>query len=305
MEKKLQNPAVVAGLAVLACFLWGSASPAVKVGYEWFVVKGVGSQMLFAGYRFLFAGVLTFLIGCVLEKRILKMQLRSVPYVLGQGFLQTTMQYIFFYIGLANTTGSKGAIVSGTNGLWAIIFAHFMLKTEKMTKQKWLGCIMGLLGVVVVNLKPGAWGEGFISYGELMVLISTAIYGISSVTLKKISHLESPITITAYQLLFGGVVLILCGSFLGGKVTGFTGKANILFLYLALLSAVAFTIWSILLKYNPVGKVSIYLFAIPIFGVILSGIILGETILTINNLMALILVSGGVIVVNKHKKRLN
>lgn len=60
MDEKLQKPVVVAILALIACFLWGSAFPCVKTGYEWFHVEGVGSQILFAGYRFFLAGVLPF-----------------------------------------------------------------------------------------------------------------------------------------------------------------------------------------------------------------------------------------------------
>jgi len=299
MEKKLQHPAVIAVLALFACLLWGSASPAVKVGYEWFEIQSVGSQILFAGYRFALAGVLTFVIGCLLEKRILKIKSSSVPYVLGQGFLQTTIQYIFFYIGLANAAGSKGAIISGTSALWAIIAAHFILKSEKMTAKKWLGCMLGFFGVIVVNRDSGMTSGTLIGFGEAMLLISTIAYGISSVTVKLLSERERPVTITAYQLFLGGVILTIIGWVLGGTVEGFTVASTMLFIYLAFLSTVAFTIWTLLLKYNPVGKISIYLFAIPICGVLLSGLILRETIFTLNNLLALLLVSAGVIMVNR------
>ena len=68
MKKKLTQPAGVCLLALLCCALWGSAFPCIKIGYEWFAIEGVGSQILFAGYRFFLSGVFTFLLGCVLEK---------------------------------------------------------------------------------------------------------------------------------------------------------------------------------------------------------------------------------------------
>jgi drug/metabolite transporter (DMT)-like permease len=67
---------------------------------------------------------------------------------------------------------------------------------------------------------------------------------------------------------------------------------------MALLSTVAFSIWATLLKYNPVGKVSIFGFSIPVFGVALSALVLKEEIFTFQNLAALLLVSVGIIVVN-------
>ena len=52
------------------------------------------------------------------------------------------------------------------------------------------------------------------------------------------------------------------------------------------------------MKYNPVGRVSIYIFSVPIFGVVLSGLLLGEQILSVKNLTALVLVSIGILIVN-------
>ena len=301
MEKRLQKPAVVCLLALICCALWGSAFPCIKVGYERFGIEGTGSQILFAGYRFFLAGVLTFIFGCILEKRFLTMKRSSIPYILRQGFLQTTVQYFFFYVGLANTTGTKGSIINASNAFVSIVAAHFMLKNEKMTWQKGIGCILGLAGVVVINLAPGAWGTGFSIQGEGMVLICTTAYGISTVVLKMISDLESPMTITSYQILFGSVLLIVIGLALDGHVEGFTLKSTLLLIYMALISTVAFSIWTILLKYNPVGKVAIYGFTIPVFGVALSAIFLGEEIFSLKNLTALILVSVGILIVNHVK----
>lgn len=299
MEKRLQKPAVVCVLALLCCALWGSAFPCVKIGYELFQIETTGSQILFAGYRFFLAGVLTFLMGSMMEHRAITIQKSSVPYLIGQGILQTTVQYFCFYIGLAHTTGAKGSIVNASNAFISIIAAAILIKSEKMTWKKALGCLIGFLGVVIINVTPGAWGDGFRFSGEGMVFMSALCYGISSVTLKMISHRESPVTITAYQLLIGGAVLTAAGFLAGGNVSGFTWKSSLLLGYMAFLSTVAFSIWSTLLKYNTVGKVTIYGFTIPVFGVALSAIFLGEQILSPKTIIALIFVSVGIIIVNK------
>lgn len=300
MSRKLYNrPAVVAALSLLCCALWGSAFPCVKLGYEWLDIEGAGSQILFAGYRFFLSGVFTFLIGCIVERRVLTMKRSSAWHIFRQGLLQTTIQYVCFYIGLAHTTGTKGSIINASQGFFALIAAHIMLKNEKIDVPKTAGCILGLAGVVVVNLAPGAWGSGFTLEGEGMVLICTVVYAVSMVLLKLISDEESPMTITAYQTLIGGALLIVTGFLMGGHVSGFTGKSVLLLIYMALLSTAAFSIWTVLMKYNPVGKVAVYTFTIPIFGTALSGLILGETVLEWKNLAALVLVSAGIIIVNR------
>lgn len=305
MESFYKNTKVRCILALICCALWGSAFPCVKIGYEWFHIEGAGSQVLFAGFRFFLAGIFTFLMSCILEKRIIVMKRPSVPYIFAQGLLQTTVQYVCFYIGLAHTTGAKGSVINASNAFFTIIVAHFLLKSEKVTVKKALGCLIGFAGVIVINLAPGAWGSGFSLMGEGMVLLCAFAYGTSSVTLKMISDKEPPTTITAWQLLFGGAVLILIGLAAGGSVWGFTVKSTLLLIYMALLSTVAFTLWAELIKYNPVGKVAIFGFSIPVFGVALSALFLKENIWTVQNLAALILVSIGILIVNLQGKDKN
>ena len=108
--------------------------------------------------------------------------------------------------------------------------------------------------------------------------------------------------ITGYQLLIGGIILVLVSFLNGTPNIDINIKALALLLYLAFLSSVAFTIWTMLLKYNNAGKVSIYNFLTPIFGTILSGIFLGESIFNLKSLFALLLVSSGIFVINKRKK---
>ena len=217
-EDIYKNQAVIVLLALTCCALWGSAFPCVKIGYEMFNINGTGSQILFAGCRFFLAGIFALGLSGVMQHGFVKIKISSVPYITGQGILQTTLQYIFFYIGMANTTGSKGSVINASNAFFSIITAHFFLKDEKINIKKILGCITGFIGVILVNIKPGGFGIGFSFYGEGMILLCSAAYGISSVTLKKISERESPAAITAYQLLFGGAVLVITGLCLGGRV---------------------------------------------------------------------------------------
>ena len=299
MEKLFKKPIVICVMALICCALWGSAFPCVKIGYELLQIKTTGSQILFAGYRFVGAGILTVLMGCIIEKRVLTLKKSAIPYVAGIGIFQTTLQYIFFYIGMANTTGVKGSVINASNAFVSIIVAHFLVKGERMTWKKGVGCILGFAGVVIINLSPGAWGSGFSLKGEGMVAICTIIYGTSSVLMKFVSKKGRAMAITAYQLMVGGAALIGFGFLLDGNISGFTVKSSLLLFYMAMLSAVAFSLWTTLLKYNPVGKVTIYGFSIPIFGAGLSAVFLGEDIFSLKNLVALLCVSAGIILVNK------
>jgi drug/metabolite transporter (DMT)-like permease len=109
------------------------------------------------------------------------------------------------------------------------------------------------------------------------------------------------IILTGYQLAIGGLVLVVGGYAVGGTLTGFTLKSSALLFYLALLSSVAFALWTILLKYNRVGMVTIFNFLVPIFGAILSAVFLGESILEWKNVIALSLVCAGIWMVTRER----
>ena len=288
---------VVAG-ALLCCALWGSAFPLVKIEYKLLNINGAGSQILFGGYRFLLAGLLTLLVAALSGHRVTEIKRSSIPYICMQGLLQTTAQYVFFFIGLANATGARSSIINGSSSFFSIIVAHFLIPSEKMTKRKAIGCAVGFLGIIAMNFTPGGKAVPMRFIGEGFVLICSIAYGASSVTMKMISHREDTTLLTGTQFVFGSSVMIVLGLLLGGKVGAFTLKSALLLVYLTALSTVAFSLWAMLLKYNPVGKVAVFGFSIPVFGVLFSALLLGEKVLTVNNLLALALVSLGIIIVN-------
>ena len=152
MNKKtntiLTKTPMVCLLAMICCLLWGSAFPCIKIGYQLFQIHpdSIGSQLLFAGCRFTLAGILTILIGSLLNRRFLLPAKTSWSMVAKLGLVQTVLQYILFYIGLANTTGVKSSIIEASNVFLAILAATLIFKLEKLTPAKIAGCILGFAG---------------------------------------------------------------------------------------------------------------------------------------------------------------
>ena len=105
---------VVAVCAIICCLLWGSAFPCVKIGYRLFEIdtSSAPSLMLFAGTRFSLAGILVIIFGSIQQKKFLVPKPKNIWRVLIVALFQTAMQYTFFYIGLANTTGVKSAVLN-------------------------------------------------------------------------------------------------------------------------------------------------------------------------------------------------
>ena len=90
--------------------------------------------------------------------------------------------------------------------------------------------------------------------------------------------------------------MILAGLAFGGRLRQISGAGIGVLIYLAFLSAAAYSVWSILLKYNPVSKVAVFGFSNPVFGVLLSALLLNEADQAkgVTSLIALVLVSAGI-----------
>lgn len=300
-EELFTNKKIILLFALISCILWGSAYPAIKIGYEIFSIgqNNIPSKIIFAGYRFLLDGLIVLVLSVILKKKIFKLSKKEVVSLMLLGITQTTLQYTFFYIGLSYTTGVRGAILNGTGTFFSIIIAHFLYKNDKISVNKIIGCTIGFIGVILVNLTGNFFETSFNFMGDGLIILSTFISSSAAIYSKTLSKKQDTFIITGYQLFIGGVVLTALGFCFGGDLSGFNLISTSLLIYMALLSSIAFLFWTVLLKYNKVGKIAVFNFLIPVFGSILSAIFLNESIFNIKTFIALILVCIGIFLVNK------
>ena len=304
----LSSPLILMIIALLCTFLWGSASPAITVGKGLLGAdKDVPSIMLFAGIRFAFAGVLTIIIFSIARRKILIPKPKNIGRILTVSVFQTVIQYIFFYLGLDNTTSVKGAVTSGSGAFFAVLVAALIFRQEKLTKKKIIACVIGFVGILVINFNSlGVTGEKDNVFGIIFVLISAVSNSVSSVLIKKFSAHEDPVVISGYQFVVGGAFLVAVGLMFGGKLSFASPVGNAILVYLMFLSAIAYSLWGLLLKHNPVSRVTVYNFTTPIFGTILSVIFLPEQndkLSFVNLVITLILISIGILLLNYVPKK--
>lgn len=286
---------VVFAAATLCCLLWGSAVPAVKLGYGLIGIPpgDTASLLLFAGIRFSLAGLMLLIYSLVSGRNIVPAR-PLIGHVVLLGLLQTVLQYVGYYIGLAHTTAVKTSIISSTLVFFSVLLAHFIHADDRLTGRRAFGCLLGFAGVVAVNSAAGGFDLHFTLMGEGLLLLSTFAGSLAGIYGRHISQRMDATTMTGWQLLLGGLVLTAMGFAGGGHFATFSVGTGALVLYLAAVSAVAFALWSVLLKHNPVSRVAVFNFEIPIFGAILAALVLGESVLEWKNLIALVLVSIGI-----------
>ncbi|MCR5100842.1 MAG: DMT family transporter [Butyrivibrio sp.] len=296
-----KNNIFVCIVAFICCFLWGSAFPCIKIGYEVFQIASddLGSRLVFAGVRFFMAGLLVIIFGSILNKNVLIPKKESKFPIFVLMMFQTILQYFFFYGGLASASGVSSSIITASSKFITILMAVFLFHYEKLTPRKVIGCIVGFLGVLMIQLPGAELNMGFKLTGEGFILISSISSSLAACFIKLYGKKESPVTLSGYQFFFGGLVMAIVGKLMGGRLDATTNLAWLLLLYMAGISSVAYTLWGLLLKYNSVSKISIFGFMNPVLGVILSAIILGEQnqAFSIWGIMSMILVTLGIVIV--------
>ena len=291
-------------IAVFCSLLWGSAFPVLKVSYVEFQIaaEDVSAKIVFAGMRFLLAGILVLAFLFISNRKYLLVTKKQFIVLMILGLIQTALQYFFFYNGLANVTGMQGAILNSSGTFFTVLLAHYFYVNDKMSPKKAVGLLAGFTGIIVAN-----WGQGFTFdftfTGEGYMILSGVTSAVATIMAKELARGIHPFAITGWQFSFGALLLLLVGlPQLEENAMVFTPFGWGLFLYSALLSAVAFALWYAVLKYNPAGEITMYKFIIPVSGSILSAVFLPEEKMTVTILIALVLVAIGIIIVNLRTK---
>ena len=287
---------------IIAMFLWGSATPTIKITYDELAVPvtDTGLKIFVAGIRFLMAGIITLLFAIIFNKENRKNINLDWKFVIILGILQTCIHYIFFYIGLSNTLGVKSAIIEASNSFIVVLISLLLIPGDKVSGRLIISLILGTAGIIITNAGGGLGDTSFKLTGEGFIIMATTVNALCSVLVRKYGQNQNSYFLTGFQFIIGSIILIIIGLTTRNGSLTFTNKVIILLIYSAILSAAAFTIWTMVLRYHSASEFGIYRLFIPIFGSILSIIFLKEQF-TVYLAIGMILVLSSSIVLNLNR----
>lgn len=298
-SKIMGNRVVAAAVAIFCCALWGLSTPIVKMGYAYTDATHVPSLLLWAGVQFAIAGLLTVGIYSLVSKKIVYPRKENRKGVALIAVLQTVLQYSCIYIGLLHTTSVKGAVLKSTDAFFVALIASLLFRQEKLTGKKIISCIIGFLGILIMNLDGLSLN---FNLGDGLVVTGIASYSFGVVITKRIAQTEDPIVLSGYQMTIGGIIMLLLGVLFQGSLD--FARILPIIVGLSAIYAVSYTLWTVLLKYHAASSITIYSFMIPVFGVIFSAILLEEAsgVAPFNLVAALVLVCLGIILWGYERK---
>jgi drug/metabolite transporter (DMT)-like permease len=281
--------------ALLVMALWGSLFPMIKVGYAAVGIDTthIPSILVFAGLRFTFCGLILVSFCAVRAKRLELPKRINIGWILLGALSSIILHYGFTYIGLALGEGSKSAIIKQIGFLFLSCFAFLFDPKDKFSVRKVIAGMLGFCGIVATAFD----GSGIhFAIGDLLLLLASACSAVSAVITKKSTQRIAPVPYTGYSQLLGGICLLVSGLLLGGQIPRISISALLIFLYICAASIGAYVLWNSLLHSDSISKLSIIKFTEPMFAVLFSGLILGERILRLSYLIALLLLLSALLV---------
>lgn len=237
------------------------------------------------------------------------MKARGVPLfpsrgVIGHGAVAGVLfavEFALIYVGLQHTLASRTYILVYTAPFFVALGAHFFLRGDRLNVWKSFGLIIAFSGVAVLFTKGfGSFSVQTLS-GDLMALVAGALWGATTLYIKRfLVHQTVPLQTMFYQLFFSVPVLLGLSLLIEEPVmSGFSVLTAVsLFYQCIVVASASFILWFELIHRYPASLLHAFTFFVPVFGVFLSGVLMLGEVITFRLITALCLVSIGMVLVN-------
>ena len=279
--------------ALSLCALWGGTVPAVKIS-----LQGL-PPVTVAFWRFLIA-LVCLLFFCLVTRTAWWLP-RRFHKALILFSLIFVAQFSFLYLGIQLTSASRSVVILHTFPLFVALLAHIFIPNDRLNWWKVIGLVLAFLGIFLVFMEPFVTGEaGKTLTGNLLVLMAAFLLGSLMVYIKFLVRDLSAFQITVWQMIYGvPLFFLLSFSLEWGATYQLTTAVVAALVYQGVIVAgFCFVAWIYLMKRYAASKLNAFQFSTPIFGVIVSWMILGETV-SPALVAGVSLVAGGIYLVSR------
>jgi len=279
-------------LAVVIHALWGGIAIAVKFGLLAF------PPYWSAFIRFVF-GIVTIAVWC--RYRGLRLMPTSEEWwPLFFISLLFTVQIGLMNLGFDQTSGINGSILISTNPLFAAIFAHILIKSDSLTMLRSLGLILGFGGVVIAILSTATAGEliDFGTVGDWLCLLSAALLGFRLIASARIMARLDPFRLAMWQMILSLPLFAFAAvSFetINWEAFGLVPVLGLVYQGVVVAGIGFMVSFWLISRYPPSIMVS-FGFISPVTGVLLSALLLNES-LSWSVLLSVVLLAAGLVLV--------
>ena len=293
MKQHMKKSYIYAGLTVL---IWSTLATVVKL-----VLKDIPNFQALAissAFAFVFLLILNIINGSIKEMK--HYRIKDCLTMAGLGFLGLFMYSALYYYGIAELGSQEACILNYLWPMMIVIFACIILK-ERITVKKIIAMLMSFAGIVVLTLSSGGASSGNRLFGIIACVTAAVCYGLFSVLNKKHSLNQN---VTMMWIWFMTAVCSLVLSLIFENWQPIAGVQWLGIAWLGIVvNAVAYLLWAIALKgASDSAKIANLAYLVPFISIIISWLVLKEQI-TINAVLALVLIIGGILIQSISLKR--
>lgn len=267
-------------LALIYC-IWGFNWVVMRTAMDFF------PPVTFVAYRFTFGAIV--LLAIALHHRLPLPDKKLLPWIALVGALQIAVSNIIIQLCIVELGAGLSAVLNYTMPLWVAILAKFFLG-EDLTKRKIVGIVVAIVGLFILMNADLSVHFGYI----LFALVAAISFAIANIIFKLKLTKCNMVVFNTWQMITAAVILCVTAIVTDQEVGNFTAISIGCILYNGFLaSALAFFLWSYVLKQMQASKASTALLAVPVVGVLSGVIFLGEP-LTIASVLGMLLILGGI-----------
>jgi len=270
------RPADVARLVAVPA-IWGGTFVGGK-----FVVASL-TPLMGSFARYVIACFALLVAAFVLEGGLPKLTRQQLLGTLVLGLLGVFAYNLFFMGALARLPASRAALIIAMNPVITISLSSIALG-ERLSPLRWVGVAVALSGVwiVVSHGDIVSIASAGVGVGELFMLAAVTSWALYTVIGRQVLKGLTPLAATNYAALWGTIMLGVVAAPHFGELTAgqFGWKVIVSLLYLGVLgTAVAFVWYYTSIKRLGASVSAIFTNLVPVFGVLISVLVLGEPLL--------------------------
>jgi drug/metabolite transporter (DMT)-like permease len=210
-------------------------------------------------------------------------------------------EFGLIYVGLKYTLTSRVYVLLYTAPFFVALQAHFLLGNDRFNPFKAAGLLLAFAGVVMLFVKGLGSSHSTALPGDLMALAAAFLWGSTTVYIKKfLVDRASPLQTLFYQVFFSAPLLFALSIALEDPVVSalsWTGGFSV-FYQCIIIAFLSYLVWFELISRYPVSLLHAFTFFTPVFGVLISGIIIMGEPISSNLVAALIMICLGMVLVN-------
>ena len=292
-------PLKIALKLVCVALFWGGTFIAGRI------VAQVIPHMMAATGRYLVACVLLLPLAWKLEGGLPRLNRSQLLTTFALGATGIFLYNAFFFAALAHMPAGRTALFVTLNPIMTALALALFFR-ERLGSKRWLGIGLAFIGAVIIVARGdviGAWHDLSQALGRGELLMFCAISSWAAYTIlgrRALRHL-SPIAATTYASLWGLLLLMVGAAFELPQVhpSQFTWPVLLSLLYLGLFGTVIAFIWyNQGIKAIGPARTAVFTNLVPVFGVTLGALMLGETVL-VSMVIGGVLVIAGVSLTNR------